>query len=222
MPNKKTNFKRTIEEIVNDTKREYPHAVWPNWTTTQNSPKSFTSVHNEGWLISSTGCLIPVQKYVNNSDLRIVRQSLGLTENLHTRKQDLGDPSWPHELQHSSLCHRHSCCNPFHFVIEEQWKNLRRNYCRGKIQQEIIWKNEVIVIESHDCGMDPPCLAPYRNRKAQEGDLNLYKGPFSHEAVNAITLGGRFPSFIDIYDPEVKFAKAFRTAKMRKEKRRNK
>ncbi len=220
MPNKRSSFKRTVEEIVKDTKHDFPFAVWPNWTTLEQFPNAFQSVNNHGWLISSAGCLVPVQSYVNSSDLRIVRRSLGLTENPLDTASEVGDTAWPQKLQHSSLCHRHACCNPFHFVIEPQWKNLRRNYCRGKVNREVLVDNRRVIIPLHDCGMNPPCLIRYVNHKELSREIDPYIGALNYDDVCKISLGGGFPKFDGTHDPEEKFAKVFRISAVRKERRK--
>lgn len=55
---------------------------------------------------------------------------------------------WPMNLQISHLCHRRSCCRIDHLIAEEQWRNLKRNYCG--------------MDGECDCGSSIECLRRYQ------------------------------------------------------------
>lgn len=189
-------------------KFNFPKAVWLDWTHLHETNRDFKAADREGWLITSTGCLIPIQETVNATDLKNIRKALGFEE-IPIEDTEPFPQNWPIRYQHSSLCHDHLCCNFYHFVFEHQWKNIRRNFCRG------------MMLGHHDCNMNPPCLSVYRKTHHTRQLYESYNGPIRHKEVEQISLGNRFPEFSNSYDPFERYCKEFEKATKRAERRRS-
>ena len=92
----------------------------------------------------------------------------------HEREARNNEFGFPCALQCSHLCHLAVCCNPKHIVIEEQWKNLKRNYC-GNGDGEVC-----------DCGSEPPCIAPYLPTHVERKVMLLtYDSPELRDTIQA-------------------------------------
>jgi len=125
---------------------------------------AWDTVESKGFLVLKGGCVQP-HKYYRNKGLIGPARIRGpaaaveaLVSPLIDRKIDPGRDSrgWPCRLEISHLCHNPHCCAPGHLVIEQRWKNWRRNYC------------SVITKESTDdddrccsCGNIPSCISTY-------------------------------------------------------------
>lgn len=82
------------------------------------------------------GCLIPDDQYSTyqqGSTIKGHQRSVGFFSHFVPTKDDgfglRNEFGWPCTLQISHLCHRRKCCRIDHLIAEEQWRNLKRNYC---------------------------------------------------------------------------------------------
>lgn len=201
-------LKSTHSEIVTRSKTNFPKALWLDWSHIHDNNPDFKAADREGWLITITGCLIPIQESVNTTDLKNFRKAFGFRE-IPIVDTEPFPQDWPSRYQHSSLCHDHLCCNPFHFVFEHQWKNIRRNFCRG------------MIFGHHDCNMYPPCLSVYRKTHLSRKLYECLDGQILHKEIEEISLGNKFPEFCGLYNPSERYKKEFEKATKRAERRRN-
>lgn len=115
----------------------------------------YRTMERKGFLVTSdTGCLIPHEQYSTTQK--------GATRKGHQRafaffgrwcpKQgttaERNLHGWPSTQQISHKCHRRNCCRPDHLLSEEQWRNLKRNYCGHD--------------GSCDCGSEIKCIRTYQ------------------------------------------------------------
>jgi hypothetical protein len=110
----------------------------------------YQSMENHGFLVTKTGCIFAYDNYYTGSKGRPKAHKISYL----FFKGDLPQPEpnshgWPTKMQVTHLCHRKKCINPNHLIAEEQWKNLKRNYCG--INGEC------------DCNMQPPCIRTYHS-----------------------------------------------------------
>jgi len=109
-----------------------------------------------GFTVSKDGCLLPYDRYwphSGQSGEKLGHICSAVTFN-DAKLKDLGKKGtnqfgWPTTLEVSHLCHVSMCCNPAHLVVEEAWKNKKRNYCGLE--------------GTCDCGVTPQCLLRYRS-----------------------------------------------------------
>lgn len=206
--------KRSHYQQVADSKTIYGTNVhWFEWvippTSTDEDIAELRSKGQGGWVVTEHGCLLPIL-YCNNGELSKVRRALGLGQGELSYQAYSGpvvNTSWPTQQQQSSLCHLHICCNPYHFRIEEQWVNLRRNYCRGNINGH------------HDCNMEPNCYSPFSTSPVKIEDMSniqYYLGLYNHAAISLSSYSGTFPNFTSTFDPDVKYKHEFTKNKARK------
>lgn len=154
--------KRTAGEIRKDM-AESQHAILVRLERADGRRHQISTAWDKiakyGLTFTQSGCMIPAKQFWPGAakNTRVAYRVAALVfmdveeADLH---KDLGSNhlGWPCKMQISHLCHVGMCCNPGHLVIEEQWRNLKRNYCglEGKC----------------DCGGNPPCLQPYRPSNA--------------------------------------------------------
>lgn len=118
----------------------------------ENAPKSIVQqwrgMEKYGFLITMDGCLIPHKQYWSSRGKRPPARALvtQFFENKTTEKKEPNQDGWPCNEQYSHKCHVFNCCSPECIIIEEQWKNLKRNYCGGC-----------------DCGNTIKCTRKYHN-----------------------------------------------------------
>jgi len=97
------------------------------------------------------GCLIPHEQYSTyqqGATLKGHQRTFEFFGRWRPVKSDLKNEfGWPASLQISHLCHRRGCCRVDHLVVEEQWRNLKRNFCG--------FSGEC------DCGSEVKCLRRY-------------------------------------------------------------
>lgn len=107
-------------------------------------------------VVKETGCLIPddlYSTYQEGSTLKGHQRSVGFFARFTPTSKDSfelrNEFGWPCTLQISHTCHRRKCCRIDHLIAEEQWRNLKRNYCgfHGVC----------------DCGNEIPCIARYHS-----------------------------------------------------------
>jgi len=125
----------------------------------QDATVAWRTIERKGLRVTRTGCLIPHHLHTPDAHHRTaavaaaMRFFTGRSPD-SARAGSKNHLGWPEHEEHSHLCHRFSCCNPSHLVIEPFWKNRKRNFCglNGKC----------------DCGMQPACIRPYENRDATD------------------------------------------------------
>lgn len=139
--------------------------------------KAWEKVEKYGLMVTAHGCLIPYRYFCRTSGKshsfkghqRSAAVFVGSAPASNGDGRD--ELGWPSELQLSHICHRSACCNPSHILIEEQWRNLKRNFC-GR---------EGVC----DCGSQPACLLRYQSSKTPVTDPILDD---EEEARAALTL----------------------------------
>jgi len=121
--------------------------------------QQFRSLERKGFLVTRDGCIYSSEYLwkttAGSSFQKGHRASVQFfTGNLPKRQKE-GEPKrtnqhgWPNHEEVSHLCHRHACIRPDHLVIEEYWRNRKRNYCG---------------VDGHcDCGQVPPCVRTYKS-----------------------------------------------------------
>ena len=111
------------------------------------------SIEKYGFLVTERGCLIPYKQYWISKGGRERGCSIGY-QFFNGRKADTTTKTnihgWPSAEQYSHLCHVWNCTSPACITVEEQWKNLKRNYCGV---------NGVC-----DCGNSVKCKQTYHNK----------------------------------------------------------
>ena len=147
----------TPDEPVDLFRRIPPVGIGPmsllSGSAWQSAVDSYRTMERKGFRVTvDLGCLIPDPQYSTHQQ--------GATKKGHQRtfaffarwiptKMDVRNEfGWPCSAQISHLCHRRSCARVDHLVVEEQWRNLKRNYCG---------MNGVC-----DCGNDIKCLRRYQ------------------------------------------------------------
>lgn len=121
----------------------------------QSVVDQYRTMERKGFRVTKdTGCLIPDEQYGTYQQGATVKghqRSFAFFANW-CPKQGVAavrnEYGWPTNLQISHLCHRRSCCRVDHLVAEEQWRNLKRNYCGFNGQC--------------DCGNSLQCLRRYQ------------------------------------------------------------
>jgi hypothetical protein len=123
----------------------------------QSATDQYRSMERKGFRVTAdTGCLIPEEQYSTYQQGATLkghqrsfqffgRWSPALLTGAEVLRNEFG---WPISPQISHLCHRRSCCRIDHLIAEEQWRNLKRNYCG--------FSGEC------DCGNDVQCIRRYQ------------------------------------------------------------
>jgi hypothetical protein len=115
--------------------------------------KQWRKIEKFGFMITIDGCLIPHSMFNGYSKDRKSGYSYALPffKNVSTGKpQNLVDEEgYPIDLQYSHLCHFGRCASPICIIVEEKWKNVKRNYCGRS--------------GSCDCGNSIKCRRTYHN-----------------------------------------------------------
>lgn len=130
----------------------------PTGSSKEDHVKFFRQMEELGFLVTNTGCMFPHVNFTSSSKGRPKGHRISA---LFFKGEPPQFPrsthGWPSTTQVSHLCHRKHCVNPNHMVYEEQWRNLKRNYCGFNGQC--------------DCGMTPKCLATYHNENWKHDDV---------------------------------------------------
>jgi hypothetical protein len=121
------------------------------------------TMERKGFFVTVDGCLLPYSYYrksCKGDKLKGHQRSasffFGRTPD---RSIKVNQHGWPCDEQVSHLCHRIDCINPVHLVIEERWKNLKRNYCGFS--------------GACDCGSVPKCVKTYHNNETFKESLEV-------------------------------------------------
>jgi hypothetical protein len=119
------------------------------------SAEEWRHIEKHGFLVTTGGCLIPYRPFSNRakdgkkSICRACRAFFyGDTISKDQRRSTFNELGWPNSLQYSHLCHDGDCGSPLCVTIEEQYKNLKRNFC-GEFG-------------SCDCGNKVQCTSVYK------------------------------------------------------------
>lgn len=127
----------------------------------QSAIDKYRTMERKGFRVTKDiGCLIPDEQYgtyQQGSTIKGPQRTFAFfarwcpKQGASATRNEFG---WPTNLQISHLCHRRSCCRVDHLVAEEQWRNLKRNYCGqdGKC----------------DCGQPINCLRRYQMQDQTE------------------------------------------------------
>lgn len=121
----------------------------------QSAVDKYRTMERKGFRVTKdTGCLIPDEQYAtyqHGASVKGHQRTFAFFGHWVPRQDGQATRNefgWPVNLQISHGCHRRSCCRIDHIWAEEQWRNLKRNYCGagGKC----------------DCGNLIPCLRRYQ------------------------------------------------------------
>jgi len=114
----------------------------------QSAVDSYRTMERKGFRVTvDLGRLIPDPQYSTHQQGH-QRTFAFFARWIPTKMDVRNEFGWPSSAQISHSCHRRSCARVDHLVVEEQWRNLKRNYCGV---------NGVC-----DCGNEIKCLRRYR------------------------------------------------------------
>lgn len=121
----------------------------------QSVADKYRTMERKGFRVTADiGCLIPDEQYgtyQQGATIKGHQRAFAFfarwvpTQGSQAVRNEWG---WPATLQISHLCHRRSCCRIDHLVAEEQWRNIKRNYCG--------------ISGACDCGNTVKCLRRYQ------------------------------------------------------------
>jgi len=103
--------------------------------TLRQTADQYRTMERKGFRVTKDiGCLIPDEQYgvaKKGSTVKGHQRTFAFFAHWVPGSGDTirNEFGWPTNLQISHLCHRRSCCRVDHLVAEEQWRNLKRNYC---------------------------------------------------------------------------------------------
>eukprot|EP00878_Enallax_costatus_P000893 GHUV01001020.1.p1 GENE.GHUV01001020.1~~GHUV01001020.1.p1 ORF type:complete len:327 (+),score=92.26 GHUV01001020.1:641-1621(+) len=96
----------------------------------------YRTMERKGFRVTDDiGCLIPDEQYGTYQQGATVKghqRSFAFFAHWAPKQAPAAirnEHGWPMNLQISHLCHRRSCCRVDHLVCEEQWRNIKRNFC---------------------------------------------------------------------------------------------
>lgn len=148
-------------DIYQESERESPfQGDKPPVVTNASKLKSlldqYKTMERKGFKVTKDcGCLIPDDQYSTQQQGSTVKghqRAVGFFSRFVPSADDnfglRNEFGWPCTLQISHKCHRRKCCRIDHLIAEEQWRNLKRNYCG--------FGGEC------DCGSDIPCVRRYQ------------------------------------------------------------
>jgi Zinc-binding loop region of homing endonuclease len=100
----------------------------------QSAGDQYRTMERKGFRVTKdTGCLIPHEQYCTYQQGATVKghqRTFGFFAHWQPKGGSLRNQfGWPVTPQISHLCHRRSCCRVDHLLAEEQWRNLKRNFC---------------------------------------------------------------------------------------------
>jgi homing endonuclease-like protein len=115
--------------------------------------QQWRSMEKYGLKVTDDGCIIPHKQYWGSKGTRPASRALvpQFFRNEKAKKKKKNELNWPCDEQYSHLCHVSNCASPSCIIIEEQWKNLKRNYCGIKGEC--------------DCGNEIECTRTFRNNE---------------------------------------------------------
>jgi hypothetical protein len=102
----------------------------------QSAVDKYRTMERKGFRVTKDiGCLIPDEQYgtyKQGATIKGHQRTFAFFGHWCPRQGETvtrNEYGWPLELQVSHLCHRRSCCRVDHLVAEEQWRNIKRNFC---------------------------------------------------------------------------------------------
>ena len=123
-----------------------PHKDAPNEIVT-----AWKQMEKYGFLVTDDGCMFPHKQYWGSKGNRPPARVM-VTQFFFAKKAEKkprNDDGWPCDEQYSHKCHVFNCASPDCIIIEEQWKNLKRNFCGSS--------------GNCDCGNEIKCTRKYHN-----------------------------------------------------------
>jgi hypothetical protein len=116
--------------------------------------KEWMIVEKYGFQVTNRGCILPYDYYRRSTKAsskfkghqRAAQFFYGIRCNDAKVVNEYG---WDCTLCISHTCHDGDCVNPLHLIMEEKWRNWKRNYCG--------------LLGVCDCGNALRCLFPYRS-----------------------------------------------------------
>jgi Zinc-binding loop region of homing endonuclease len=138
-------------------RRQVPPSLRPASLLTgkdlQSAQDKYRTMERKGFLVTKdTGCLIPHEQYCTHQQgatIKGYQRTFAFFAQWCPTKGTLRNQwGWPMQPQISHLCHRRSCARPDHIIAEEQWRNMKRNFCGAS--------------GSCDCGNEIKCLRRYQ------------------------------------------------------------
>jgi len=154
--NKNNNTKRSDADIRAEVLAEGGHLF--KFTNLNNLPsnkaKPYTTMENKGYFVTTDGCILPYVYFrKSNEQGHKLRGHQRSSRYFHGRSplkdRPVNEHGWPCSEEVSHLCHRADCIRPDHLVIEEFWKNRKRNFCGAN--------------GTCDCGNQVRCVRTYHN-----------------------------------------------------------
>jgi len=156
-PSPATSTKRSVPVIRKEMLELGCHffrfAPPPSGTPKQAADK-WRTMEEKGFLVSKDGCIFPYGYYretEKGGDKFKGHQRSSYF--FHGRRPDptrrFNEHGWPCHEEVSHLCHRADCVRPDHLVVEEFWRNRKRNFCG--------------FAGACDCGNRVRCLRTYRD-----------------------------------------------------------
>lgn len=154
--NNNNNKKRSDADIRKEVLEEGGHLF--EFTNKSKSSgdhlSNWTVMQEKGFFVTTDGCILPYVYFrKSNSSGHKFKGHQRSSRFFHGRSPLKNRPTnehgWPCHEEVSHLCHRADCIRPDHLVIEEFWKNRKRNFCG--------------VNGSCDCGNQVRCVRTYHN-----------------------------------------------------------
>lgn len=102
----------------------------------QSDIDKYRTMERKGFRVTKDiGCLIPDEQYgtyQQGATIKGHQRAFAFFAHWcpkHGATAVRNEYGWPCTIQISHKCHRRSCCRIDHLLGEEQWRNLKRNYC---------------------------------------------------------------------------------------------
>ena len=102
----------------------------------QSAVDKYRTMERKGFRVTKDlGCLIPDEQYgtyQQGATIKGHQRTFAFFAHWcpqQTPQAIRNEYGWPMNAQISHLCHRRSCARVDHLICEEQWRNLKRNYC---------------------------------------------------------------------------------------------
>jgi hypothetical protein len=131
----------------------------PHKSASKQIVEWWRSMEKFGFKFTDDGCMIPHKQYWgskggNEEKGKPTRPSCRsisyqFFNGKEAQKNERNKEGWPCDEQYSHLCHVWNCASQNCIIVEEQWKNLKRNYCGLKGEC--------------DCNNDVKCTRTYHN-----------------------------------------------------------
>lgn len=132
----------------------------------QSAKDKYRTMERKGFRVTKDiGCLIPHEQFgttQQGATLKGYQRAFTFFARWCPKFEPSGvvkrnEFGWPATVQISHLCHRRSCCRIDHLIAEEQWRNVKRNYCG--------------FYDECDCGSSVECLRRYQMQEQAESPV---------------------------------------------------